>query len=213
MPLYVLGFMGMTRRLSHYDNSAWHPYLLIAAAGSAIIVAGILLQVGQFVLSYKDRVKNRDLTGDPWDGRTLEWAVSSPPPFYNFAEVPVVTGRDALTTLKEQGGAPKTAVKYQDIHMPRNTAVGVYIGVLSLALGFALIWHIWWLAGVATLGTFAALIIRMFDADIDYYVPAAEVALIEQRHLARKTDENIDNNVATEVPAFADYNRLSEKQG
>ncbi|MGD1015036.1 MAG: cytochrome o ubiquinol oxidase subunit I [Roseiarcus sp.] len=181
MPLYVLGFMGMTRRLDHYDNPAWRPWLIVAAIGAAIIALGIFFQVLQIAVSIKDRAKNRDATGDPWNGRSLEWATASPPPFYNFAEVPVVTGRDAFTTIKEHGGRAMPA-QFEDIHMPRNTAAGLFVGGFSLILGFALIWHIWWMAVAGALGVFATLLARASNDDVDYYVPGAEVARIERSH-------------------------------
>ncbi len=181
MPLYVLGFMGMTRRLNHYDNPDWRPWLVLAAVGTAIIALGIFFQLLQIVVSIRDREKNRDLTGDPWNGRSLEWATTSPPPFYNFAEIPVVTGRDAFATAKEQGGSTRGAA-FHDIHMPRNTAAGLFVGGFSLVLGFALIWHIWWMAVAAGLGIFVTLLLRAADGNTDYYVPAAVVAQIEQGH-------------------------------
>src|ERR1700686_3593460 len=117
IPLYILGLMGMTRRLNHYDNPDWHPDLVVAAFGAVVILCGIVFQVLQVVVSTAQREKTRDLTGDPWDGRTLEWSVSSPPPFYNFAETPVVHGRDAFWEMKMKGlTQPKTA--FRRIHMP-----------------------------------------------------------------------------------------------
>ncbi len=178
MPLYILGFMGMTRRLNHYDNPAWQPYLIIAAAGVAIIAIGILFQVAQLVLGFRNRQKNIDVTGDPWDGRTLEWSTSSPPPFYNFAEIPYVHGRDEFTFMKENKIAKP--INYHDIHMPCNTSIGLFIGVFSFVFGFAMIWHIWWMAILGALGILVSTLIRMFEKNIDYYVPAAEVARIEQ---------------------------------
>jgi cytochrome o ubiquinol oxidase subunit 1 len=183
MPLYVLGFMGMTRRLNHTDNPQWTPWLIAAFLGSLIIMVGIAFQLIQLVVSIRDREKNRDLTGDPWDGRTLEWATSSPPPFYNFAEQPHVDDLDAYWGMKERGIQTKTAADYKKIHMPRNTGVGFYIGFGSLIFGFALIWHIWWLAAIGLVGMVATFIIRTNDDDIDYYVPAEEVARIENERL------------------------------
>jgi cytochrome o ubiquinol oxidase subunit 1 len=185
MPLYVLGFMGMTRRLNHYDNPDWHPWLIVAAIGTAIILCGVLCQLLQYYVSIRDRKLNQDVTGDPWGGRTLEWSTSSPPPFYNFAEQPVVDDIDAYWGAKEKGLAERKAADYKDIHMPRNTGVGFIMGMFSLALGFALIWHIWWLAAVGFVGMIVTFIVRSFDDDIDYYVPAAEVARIENEHLQK----------------------------
>ncbi|WP_443691745.1 cytochrome o ubiquinol oxidase subunit I [Pseudomonas sp.] len=183
MPLYVLGFMGMTRRLNHYDNPAWTPWLIAAFCGALVIMVGIIFQIAQLVVSIRDREKNRDLTGDPWDARTLEWSTSSPPPFYNFAEQPHVNDLDAHWETKERGVQSKKAADYKKIHMPRNTGVGVYISFGSLVFGFALIWHIWWLAAVGLVGMVATFIMRSNDDYIDYYVPAEEVARIENARL------------------------------
>ncbi|MEM5339323.1 cytochrome o ubiquinol oxidase subunit I [Paraburkholderia azotifigens] len=181
-PLYVLGFMGMTRRLNHYDNPAWHPWLLVAEFGAVLVAIGIACQLLQLVVSIRDRNKpeNRDLTGDPWNGRTLEWATTSPPQIYNFATIPVVHELDAFHDMKARGNV-ETPV-YRDIHMPSNTSAGFFIGVFSLALGFALTWHIWWLAIAAFVGAIGTWIARSFDNDIDYYIPADTVQLIEERN-------------------------------
>lgn len=172
LPLYALGFMGMTRRLSQDINPEYHSMLLIAVGGAVLILIGIMCQLLQLVVSIKDRNKNRDLTGDPWGGRTLEWATSSPPPFYNFAEIPVVSERDAFWDMKEKGTAYKRPAKYTEIHMPKNTGAGVIISLFSLIMGFALIWYIWWLAIVGFVGVIATWITYSFNKDVDYYVPA-----------------------------------------
>lgn len=183
MPLYVLGFMGATRRISHYDvASGWHPYFVLALIGALVIFMGIGFQVLQIVVSIYQGKSNRDVTGDPWDGRTLEWATSSPPPFYNFAFVPVVHSLEPHWDAKQarkSGIVPETR-PYEDIHMPRNTGIGVGMGVFALCLGFGLIWYIWWLAAVGAIGLFASVLYRSFDYDIDYYVSAAEVEKTEQ---------------------------------
>jgi cytochrome o ubiquinol oxidase subunit I len=154
MPLYVLGLMGMTRRLDHVDNPVWHVYLVVAMIGAVIIMCGIAAQLAQIAVSIRNRAALRDLTGDPWNGRTLEWAVASPPPAYNFARTPIVTGRDAYWEMKQRGAAHRQFSTYRPIHMPRNTGTGIIISAFAAALGFALIWHIWWLA----LASFAAAI-------------------------------------------------------
>lgn len=180
MPLYALGFMGMTRRMNHYANPAWQPYLIVALVGACIIAVGIGALVIQLIVSVRQREQNRDLTGDPWNGRTLEWATLSPPPFYNFAFVPQVDQLDQFWADKENGRVDAHPSHYEDIHMPRNTGAGVYISVAGLALCFALVWHIWWLAGLGLAGMIGCFIARTYDRDVDYYVPASEVERIER---------------------------------
>ncbi|HEY9133889.1 MAG TPA: cytochrome o ubiquinol oxidase subunit I [Dyella sp.] len=184
MPLYVLGFKGMTRRMNHYANPDWHPYLVVAAIGAAVIGLGIAALLVQFAVSIRQRKQNLDLSGDPWDGRTLEWATSSPPPFYNFAILPKVEELDQHWEDKERRVAYKRPARYEDIHMPRNTGAGVYISVAGLVLCFALVWHIWWLAGLGLIGMVGCFIARTYDRDVDYWVPAAEVARIENERYA-----------------------------
>ncbi|MDE1943092.1 MAG: cytochrome o ubiquinol oxidase subunit I [Betaproteobacteria bacterium] len=180
MPLYALGFMGMPRRLVHYNNPAWQPYLLVAAAGTLVILAAIVCQAVQLVVSIRNREALRDVTGDPWNGRTLEWAVASPPPFYNFAHIPHVQSLDAFTDMKDRGVAYEVPASYQDIHMPRNTAVGVVLGGIAFAFGFSMIWHIWWLALGAAVGALGALVLRSADDSVDYILPAQDVARMER---------------------------------
>lgn len=184
MPLYVLGFMGMTRRLNHYSNPDWHPWLVLAAVGVAIIAVGILCTILQIVYSVWKRDRLRDSTGDPWDGRTLEWTTASPPPIYNFAEIPRVTEIDAFANMKAKGtGMFVPGTPYQDIHMPRNTAAGFLMGIFSLGLGFGLVWHIWWLVGLGAIAMTAALLVRLFDEDIAFIIPADQVRETEMRRL------------------------------
>jgi cytochrome o ubiquinol oxidase subunit I len=184
MPLYVLGFMGMTRRLNHYSNPEWQPWLILAAVGVAIIAVGILCTVLQIVYSIWRHEELRDHTGDPWDGRTLEWSTSSPPPIYNFAETPLVTEIDAFANMKANGsGMFVRSTPYSDIHMPRNTAAGFLMGLFSIGLGFGLIWHIWWMVGLSAIAMFTALLVRLFDDDIAFIIPADEVKEMEMRRL------------------------------
>ncbi|MBB2201796.1 cytochrome o ubiquinol oxidase subunit I [Gluconacetobacter tumulisoli] len=185
MPLYVLGFMGMTRRMNHYDNPDWYPWLLVAEFGAVLIACGIVCQLTQLYVSIRDRnlAENRDLTGDPWNARTLEWSTSSPPPFYNFAVVPTVHDLDAFAHDKEAGIDTRAAgADYQPIHMPKNTSAGFFVGAFSLVLGFAAIWYIWWLAAIGLIGVIATVIARSSNNDVDYYVPVSEVARIENEH-------------------------------
>ncbi|WP_353846591.1 cytochrome o ubiquinol oxidase subunit I [Snodgrassella sp.] len=187
MPLYALGFMGMTRRLSQHIDPAFHTLLCVAAAGAAIIALGVVCMVIQVVVSCLHRKENLDVTGDPWDGRTLEWSTSSPVPFYNFATQPQVESRDAFWDEKEKGIAYKKPAKYEEIHMPKNTAAGLVIGVFSLIFGFAMIWHIWWMAIVGFAGMIISFIAKSFDTDVDYYVPVAEIEAIESKRFDELT--------------------------
>jgi cytochrome o ubiquinol oxidase subunit 1 len=144
MPLYALGFMGMTRRLNTTENPEWTPYLYVAFVGAVLVAMGIACQLIQIYVSIRDREQNRDLTGDPWNGHTLEWSTSSPPPFYNFAELPKANEIDPFYAAKRDGEAYKVPAKYSDIHMPNNTATGLVMGALLTVFGFAMIWHIFW---------------------------------------------------------------------
>lgn len=183
MPLYVLGFMGMTRRISHTDNPAWNLWIYLAAVGACIIMVGIILQFIQLYVSIRDRDQNRDTTGDPWNGHTLEWSTASPPQLYNFAKLPQVADIDAFTDAKEKGVAYQRQKHYQAIHMPKNTPSGILMALGITAAGFAAIWHILWLAIVGLVGTFIVFLFRAYNNDVDYYVQPDEVARIENAHL------------------------------
>lgn len=185
-PLYILGLMGATRRLDHYDASTgWQGLFIISVIGFLIISSGAIMQVIQIVVSIRQRNKNLDITGDPWNGRTLEWATSSPPPFYNFAKIPEVTSRDAFWEMKKNGTHNKTHV-YEDIEMPKNTALGLYISGFALVFGFAMVWHIFWLAILCVVGGVVCMIIRTFDNETEYVVPAAEIERIELRNIKQR---------------------------
>jgi cytochrome o ubiquinol oxidase subunit 1 len=179
MPLYVLGFMGMPRRMEHYSNPEWQPWLIIAAAGTAVILLGIMFQVVQLVVSIRQRHTRPDVSGDYWNGRTLEWATSSPPAVYNFAVTPEVHDIDAFEDMKEKGAAHPRPGRYHDIEMPKNTGKGYIAGGLSFVFGFSMVWHIWWLAAISAIGILFTVIARSMDDDIEYSIPAAEVERIE----------------------------------
>jgi len=182
MPLYALGFMGMTRRLSQNIDPQFHPLLVVAACGAGLIALGILCQLIMFYVSIRDRELNRDLTGDPWGGRSLEWATSSPPPFYNFAVIPEINERDSFWEMKQKGEAYKKPAHYEEIHMPKNSGAAVVIAAFATIFGFAMIWYIWWLAVVSFVGILASWIIKSFDEDVDYYVTVKEIEQIENKH-------------------------------
>jgi cytochrome o ubiquinol oxidase subunit 1 len=180
-PMYLLGLMGATRRLDHYASSTgWQPLYITCAVGLCIILSGMITQVVQVVVSVREKHQRRDTTGDPWDGRTLEWSTPSPPPFYNFAVIPVVTTREEWWHMKQNGEKPST--DYKDIELPKNTGAGVYISLFALLFGFAMVWYIYWLAIASVIGIIICLTIRSFDEHTEYVIPAAEVARMEAAH-------------------------------
>lgn len=186
MPLYVVGLMGMTRRLQHYDVLSWQPWLLIAEAGAVVILAGIVCQIVQLAVSIRRREELRDTTGDPWNGRTLEWAIASPPPAWNFAALPHVDSLDAFWTQKQRVHAkeekPAARNAYEPIEMPRNSPTGVVTAFFTVITGFALIWHIWWMAGVGLFGATVTLLVFMFRATGEVEISAEQVALFDHVH-------------------------------
>src|ERR1700736_834643 len=186
MPLYVLGLMGMTRRMQHYDVVSWQPWLVAAAIGVAVILAGIVSQVIQLVVSIRDREQLK-VTADPWNGRTLEWATASPPPAWNFAVLPRVTGLDALSHKKQRErtqAQPTKERKFEPIEMPKNSAAGFIIAFFAVVTGFALIWHIWWLAGAGAIGLFLTMLAFAFRAEEEIEIPAEQIARFEQANQA-----------------------------
>lgn len=174
-PLYALGIMGLPRRTAAYDVAAYVPLEFVAFGGALLIGVAFGALVIQLLLSILHREENRVPVGDPWDGRSLEWACSAPPPEYNFPVLPVVAGRDAFTAAKEFGTAYLEPGEYVDITLPKNTAMGPVLGVSGLFLAFGLVWHIWWLVILCALVVVGTMIVRGFARDISKTVPASEV--------------------------------------
>jgi cytochrome o ubiquinol oxidase subunit 1 len=190
VPLYVLGLMGATRRMQHYSNMHWQPLMLVALAGAILILLGIALTGVQLAVSIRQREHNRDLTGDPWNGRTLEWSTPSPPPAWNFSILPQVDRADAFWAMKQrrgtahQGTTPDRNVKrtYQAIQIPRNNPTGFYVAFFAVLLGFSLIWRIWWGAGLGLLGEIAVCLMQAWRTQGEIDVRAEEVAAFERLH-------------------------------
>ncbi len=179
MPLYGLGLMGMPRRLVEYGNPDWQPYLLVAMAGTGLIALGILFQIIQLGVSILHRDALRDTSGDPWDGRSLEWSLPSPPPLYNFAVIPEVKDLDAFTRMKREGHDHTRLRHFEDIHMPRNTPAAMGIGVAALVFGFAMVWHIWGIAFFSLITVMVILVARAAVEDVEWVIPANEVERME----------------------------------
>jgi cytochrome o ubiquinol oxidase subunit 1 len=183
LPLYVLGLSGMTRRMQHYDRPEWQPLLLIAGAGALIILCGIALQIAQLIVSVRGRNKRSDVTGDPWDGRTLEWSTASPPPAFNFAVLPQVTDREPywnmkVATLASKGDSEEP--HYQPIEMPRNSPTGFITAFFAVVSGFSLIWHIWWLFILGLLGAYATFVVFAWRDSSELKIPVKDVARIDR---------------------------------
>jgi cytochrome o ubiquinol oxidase subunit 1 len=187
LPLYALGLMGMPRRMEHYADPAWQPWLVVALAGVVLILWGVVCLGMQLWVSVRERGRLTEASGDPWNGRTLEWDTASPPAPYNFAVIPEVHDIDALADMKERRVAREAPAQYEDIQMPNNTGAGFVIGALSFFLGFALIWHIWWMAIAGGVGTAFAVVLRSLVDEDEYLIPAAEVARIERNRLVPVT--------------------------
>jgi cytochrome o ubiquinol oxidase subunit 1 len=183
-PLYVLGLMGATRRMQHYSDVGWQPLMVIALVGALVILAGIVLTVLQLIVSIRRREQNRDLNGDPWDGRTLEWSTRSPPPPWNFALMPTVRGLDEFWRRKGEYAitrVTRTSV-YEAIWMPRHSSIGFFMAFFAVLVGFAAIWHIGWLTILGLLAAIVAAICHSWRLDTEIEVPATTVASLERLH-------------------------------
>jgi cytochrome o ubiquinol oxidase subunit 1 len=189
MPLYVLGLLGMTRRMQHYDVPEWRPWVLAAGIGMVAVVAGVICQAIQLFVSVKRRSELRDETGDPWDGRSMEWATSSPPPAFNFAVLPQVKGEEAYWAIKQRAREQarlRDEPDYELIEMPRNSPTGFVCAFFATLMGFALIWHIWWMVALGLVGAWATFVVFAWRDVPDFIIPATEVARIDRaNHEAR----------------------------
>jgi cytochrome o ubiquinol oxidase subunit 1 len=188
-PLYAVGLLGMTRRMQHYDVAAWHPWLLAAMAGAVLILCGIGFQIAQLVVSIRTREQRRDLTGDPWDGRSLEWVTPSPPPAFNFAVLPDVQGHEAYWGIKQRAIEAQHLAEepdYRPIELPRNSPTGFVTAFFATITGFSLIWHIWWLVVLGLVGAFATFVVFAWRDVPEYEVPADEVARIDRARRAAR---------------------------
>jgi cytochrome o ubiquinol oxidase subunit 1 len=184
LPLYILGLMGATRRLDHYDKSlGWQPLFIVSGLGLILVLMGVAFQVLQLIVSIWQRDQRRDLSGDPWNGRTLEWSIPSPAPFYGFAKTPVVTERDQFWADKQAG---KKQHGYEDILLPKNSGASVFIAGFAFLIGFGMIWHIWWLAVAGLLGLVVTMVVRASNPEPEYILTAHEVEKIENALKRRK---------------------------
>ena len=183
MPLYVLGLMGATRRMQHYDDLSWRPWMLVALAGAVLIFIGIALTVVQVIVSIRQRNAHRDLTGDPWIGRTLEWSIPSPPPPWNFGRLPLVTSRDAYWVAKHGGSraGSEAQASYSAVHLPRSNPTGIFLAFFAVIFGFAMIWHIYWLAIFGLAGGVVIGLIQAWRPEAEIEISPQEILEYESR--------------------------------
>jgi len=163
--------------------------LWLSVVGVGCTVLGVLCQITMLVVSIVQRDRLRDETGDPWDGRSLEWATPSPPPFFNFAVLPNVEGEEAywgikLKAIESQRLAPEP--EYRDIKMPMNSPVGFFTAAFASITGFALIWQIWWLAGLGLVAAFIGFVIFAWRDVHEFHVPIEDLAKAERARRAAR---------------------------
>ncbi|BBI01359.1 cytochrome o ubiquinol oxidase subunit I [Buchnera aphidicola (Nipponaphis monzeni)] len=184
MPLYFLGLMGMTRRISQKIDTEFHSMLFISFLGALLIALGMVCQIIQIYVSFKNKKKYLDVTGDSWDGRTLEWSTQSPPQFYNFAILPQVKKIDDFWYRKKSmKHYSYNNGNYKGFYMPKNTAIGFFISLLSTLLGFSNVWHIWWLSIISSILIVFFWIKQMFNKDTSYFVSKEKIQNIENKRL------------------------------
>jgi cytochrome o ubiquinol oxidase subunit 1 len=189
MPLYALGLMGATRRMQHYSDEHWQPLMLLALAGALLIFLGIVLTVVQLAVSIRSRDRHQDRTGDPWLGRTLEWSIPSPPPAWNFSVLPSVQGNDAHWARVQEGKSDESDGAGSSVgpfHVPKNNPTGFLLAFCATFLGFALVWHIWWLALLGLLGCIAVGLVQAWRTNTEAEVTPAMVLAFEQQATFRK---------------------------
>jgi cytochrome o ubiquinol oxidase subunit I len=191
VPLYVLGLLGMTRRMQHYTQPEWHPWVLLAGLGALLILCGIGLQVAQLAVSIRSRATRREPTGDPWDGRTLEWATSSPPPAYNFAVLPDVEDHEPYWGVKLKARESRHLTEepvYETIEVPRNSPTGFITAFFAVVTGFSLIWHIWWLVALGLVGAYATFVVLAWRDIVEIAIPSEEVARIDRANRTARAE-------------------------
>jgi cytochrome o ubiquinol oxidase subunit 1 len=187
IPMYILGLMGATRRLDHYDPSTgWQPFYILMLIGGIVIAIGVALQLVQIIASFMQKRRLRDTTGDPWDGRTLEWSTASPPQFYNYTAIPEIKTRDAYWDMKQHG---LTKPRYEDVHIPYNTGTGIYIAAFAFLACFGFVWEIVWLVVVSIIGIIVVAVVRTFNDKLEYTLTAADVRRLEAERKERDQAE------------------------
>lgn len=176
-----LGFWGMPRRVFTYMNGqGWNSANVISSVGALLMAIGITVMVYNIIVT---SIKNVRVANDPWgDGRTLEWAIESPPPFYNFAQTPLVRGLDTVYIEKMEGNLSgiTPAEPVQDIHMPNGSFIPFMMSLGMFIAGFGAMFRTEesWGMAVLTIGlvwTFASMAMRSLKDDLGYYVKKEDI--------------------------------------
>ncbi len=178
--MYALGFMGMPRRIDYIPFPSWRPLLIAEEVGIVLFVIASYYMIKQLVVSIRDRVQNRVTSSDVWGtARSLEWLTHSPVPFYNFAVQPHINARDEWAWRREHGRGAESPEHYEDIHLPINTPLPLILGAWTFALGFSLVWRMYWLAALSLIAIVVLVIARSFQDDPGHTVPGARIREIE----------------------------------
>ncbi|SFL48965.1 cytochrome aa3 quinol oxidase subunit I [Salibacterium qingdaonense] len=178
LPMYFLGFMGMPRR-TYSIEPEWMPLNVISTIGAVLMAVGFLVFV--YNIYYSFRYSEREKTGDTWDGRALEWATTTPVPFYNFATVPEITGPEAFWKMKQEGGTTYDKENLEPIHMPSDSGVPFIMSAFMFVAGFGLVWEWMFMAIAGLIGILACMVVRSFDYDHGFHVSVEEIKETEEK--------------------------------
>jgi cytochrome aa3-600 menaquinol oxidase subunit I len=171
----------MPRRVYTYSEaSGWGPLNMVSTIGGFLMGVAFLVLV--YNMYYSFRYATREVTGDAWNGRSLEWSTpSAMPPFYNFAKIPEVTRLDHFWYAKQNNEVEKLAAKdIKKIHMPSNSGVPFIMGSFFFVAGFGMVFGWFWMAIIGLIGVFGTMIHRSFAYDDGYYVSEKEIKETEK---------------------------------
>ncbi|WP_409296947.1 cytochrome aa3 quinol oxidase subunit I [Peribacillus sp. SCS-26] len=179
MPMFFTGLDGQARRMYTYSEaSGFGPLNFISFVGALGLAAGFVLIV--YNIYYSTRFASRDISSDPWDARTIEWATHTPVPEYNFARLPQVDSSESLWDAKKRGHVLFKG-KYEKIHMPNNSGMPFIMGCIFFAWGFSFVFGIWVPLILTTIGIFVCMALRSFEKDHGHYIPVDEIEETETK--------------------------------
>ncbi|MGE6377633.1 cytochrome aa3 quinol oxidase subunit I [Peribacillus muralis] len=178
-PMFITGLDGQARRMYTYSEATGYgPLNMLSFVGALGLLIGFAFLV--YNIYWSTRYAPRNITSDPWNARSLEWATHSPVPEYNFAIVPEVDSSQAFWDSKNNGPALFKG-KYKEIHMPNNSGVPFVLGIIFFVWGFAMVFSMWIFAIIATLGIFACMAHRSFEKDHGHHISVEEIEETEKK--------------------------------